>query len=153
MWRILLPVAVVAAIFFFPMFSEVTTGPISGETSTPRTGQYFIGETVKCFTKKEFSVAGECAPKHGAIGMSVFAAAAVSAIAAIVGLPGLLPFVGRATSIVTALAGLVATAAAGYFILTVMSKGAAAHVEWGAYLAGGLSLLTLVAGLQGVRGK
>lgn len=154
MYRIILPLLLVAAIIFTPMFSEVTVGPITGEESTPRSGNYFVSETIKCFQDKNFSVAGDCKPKMGMTGMAVFAAIAASAIAAVVGVPGLLPFVGRATSVVTTIAGLIALGAVGYFILTVMgaAKGSA-EVMWGAYLSGGLALLTLVAGLSGIRGK
>ncbi len=154
MYRIILPLLVIAAILFAPMFSEVTVGPITGKETTPRSGNYFVEDTIKCFQNQQFSVGGECTPKMGATGMAVFAAIAASAVAAVIGVPGLLPFVGRATSVVTTIAGLIALGAMGYFILTVMgaAKGSA-EVLWGSYLAGGLALLTLVAGLSGIRGS
>lgn len=154
MYRIILPLLVVAAVIFAPMFSEVTVGPITGKETTPRSGNYFVENTIKCFQAKNFSVNGECAPKMGTTGMAVFAAIAASTIAAIIGVPGLLPFVGRATSVVTTIAGLVALGGMGYFIMTVMGAAKdSAEVLWGSYLAGGLALLTLVAGLSGIRGN
>lgn len=152
--RILLPVAVIAVIILFPMLSETTIGSVTGDAvATPRTGHFFVEATVKCFSKHEFSLSGDCAPRLGMTGLSVAASLGAAVVAAIVGLPGLLPFIGRFTSVVTAIAGAVITVAISYFILQVMGAGETAHVEWGSYLAGGLGLLTLVAGLSGFRGK
>lgn len=153
MMRILLPIAVIASIILFPMFSETTVGAISGEVTTPRSGNYFVDGTIKCFSKSNFSLAGDCAPRQGATGLAVAAAIGAAGLAAVIGLPGLLPFIGRATSVVTTAAGVVIVVGIGYFILTVMGAGKGAEVLWGAYLAGGLGLLTLVAGLSGIRGK
>ncbi len=154
MTRIILPLAIIAALLFLPMFSETTVGSISGESETPRTGNYFVGDTVQCFINQEFSISGDCEPQGGTLGLAIFAAVFVSAVAAVLGVLGLLPFIGRLTSMVTILAGVVAIAAIGYFFLTMMGTdeglGAA---EWGSYLAGGGGLLTLISGLSGVRGR
>jgi hypothetical protein len=87
-------------------------------------------------------------------GLAVAGAAGFSAIAAALGVLGLLPFVGRLTSIATAIAGVVAVGAMGYLILTLMgtSEGLGG-VQWGAYLTGGAGLLTLISGLSGMRGR
>ncbi|MEL7485576.1 MAG: hypothetical protein AAGJ87_00005, partial [Pseudomonadota bacterium] len=65
MIRIVLPLAVIAAILFAPMFTETTVGSVSGETETARTGNYFVGNTVECFLGQNFSIAGDCEPKGG----------------------------------------------------------------------------------------
>lgn len=154
MIRILLPLAVIAAIILFPMFSETTVGAVTGDAvATARTGNFLVEETIQCFSKQKFSISGDCAPRLGMTGTAVAAAIGAAAIAAIAGLPGLLPFVGRVTSVVTAAGGGIIVIGVGYFILQVLGAGESAKVEWGAYLAGGLGLLTLVAGLSGIRGK
>ena len=154
MTRIVLPLAIIAALLFTPMFSETTVGSVTGEAETFRTGNYFVGNTVECFLNKEFSVAGDCEPAGGARGLAIFAAIFVSAVAAALGVLGLLPFVGRITSFVTMLAGIVAIAAIGYFFLTMMATDEGlGGVKWGSYLAGGGGLLTLISGLSGVRGR
>ena len=154
MIRILLPLAVIASISLCPLFSETTIGAVSGDAvTTSRTGNFLVEDTIKCFSKQNFSLSGDCAPRLGMTGTAVAAALGAAAIAAVVGVPGLLPFVGRVTSFVTTAAGGIIVLGVGYFILQVMGAGESAKVEWGAYLGGGLGLLTLVAGLSGIRGK
>jgi hypothetical protein len=65
-----------------------------------------------------------------------------------------LPFVGRITSIVTLAAGLGSLAAMGLFVTTIMGSDAGlGGVQWGAYLAAGMALLTTISGLSGMRGR
>lgn len=153
MIRILLPLALVAALILFPLYSETSVGPISGETTTTQTGDFFVAGPIKCFARQKFSTAGACAPPLGMLGMAVFASLIASVMAAVTGVFGLLPIVGRVTSVVTGLSGLVVVGSMVYFILTIMSKGHGVHIEWGAYLNGGLGVLTVLAGLSGIRGK
>lgn len=154
MIRIVLPLAVIAVLFFTPLFSETTTGSVTGETVTPRTGEFFIGSTVNCWRELNFSMSGDCEPQGGMKGLAVASAAAISGIAAVLAVIGLLPFVGRLTSIVTVLAGVVTVLAMGYLILVLMgSSEGVGGVSWGAYLAGGVGLLTLISGLSGMRGR
>jgi len=152
--RIILPLAIFAALFFTPLFSETTTGSVTGETVTPRSGQFFIGNTVDCFLKRDFSISGDCEPAGGMQGLAVASAAGISIVAAVLGVIGILPFVGRITSIVTLFAGVVTVGAMGYLILTMMgSSEGFGGVQWGAYLTGGAGLLTLISGLSGMRGR
>ncbi|MEM9704604.1 MAG: hypothetical protein AAF850_00865 [Pseudomonadota bacterium] len=152
--RIILPIAVIAALLFLPIFSETTIGSVTGEETTFRTGNYFVGNTVGCFIEQNPSIDGECAPKGGTKGMAIFGAVFISAVAAVLGVLGLLPFIGRLTSIVTTLAGIAVIAAVAYFALTIMGadEGAGA-VQYGSYIAGGGGLLTLISGLSGMRGR
>ncbi len=154
MIRIILPIAVIAALLFTPMFSEVTSGSVTGDTVTTRSGNYFVENTIQCFLDRNFSIADECEPKGGLQGKFIFGAVFVSAVAAILGVLGLIPVIGRLTSAITMLAGVIVIAAIGFFILNMMgSKEGLEGVQWGSYLAGGGGLLTLVSGLSGMRGR
>jgi hypothetical protein len=86
--------------------------------------------------------------------MAIFAGVFVSAIAAVLGLAGLLPVVGRLTSAVTMAAGVVVVAGIAFYLLTnLRGDDGLEAVQWGAYLAGGGGLLTLISGLSGMRGR
>ncbi len=152
MTRIILPLAVIAALLFAPIFSETSTGTFTGERAVPLNGQYFVGNTITCFMNQNYSIEGECAPKDGKLGLAIFAAVFVSAVAAVLGILGLLPFVGRLVSLVTTLAGLVAIAGIAYFCLNIMGN-EGVNLQWGSYVGGGGGLLTLISGLSGMRGR
>ena len=154
MVRIFLPLAVIATLLFAPIFggeaSEV--GGIVKENTV--TGMDYVGGTVKYWTGGNYSIAGDCAPQGGSKGLAIFAAVFVSAVAAALGLVGLIPVVGRLTSAVTMLAGVVVVAGIGFYIFTNLnSDQGLAGVQWGTYLAGGGGLLTLISGLSGMRGR
>ena len=154
MVRILLPLAVIATLLFAPIFGGEPTevgGIVKPNTVT---GMDYVGETVKCWTAGNFSVSGDCAPNGGGKGFAIFAAVFVSAVAAALGFVGLLPIVGRLTSAITMLAGIVVIAGIGFYILTNLgSDEGLGGVQWGAYLAGGGGLLTMISGLSGLRGR
>ncbi len=160
MTRILLPLAIVVVIFFGPMFSETTSGPATGKKETPVAGEYFIGEAVGCLLELQVPLGEECA-SDGVLNDStmvgdVMSWASMLAIAAAgLGIIGLLPFIGRLTSIVTILAGVGAVGAIGYMALTLMGTDGVGlpAMQWGAYLAAALGLLTLISGLAGLRGR
>ena len=61
MIRILLPLAIVAAIFFGPMFAVETTDPVRGESMSVVTGDYFIGNAVDCVMDMRLPLGEECA--------------------------------------------------------------------------------------------
>ncbi len=160
MTRILLPLAIVAAIFFGPMYKVSGTLADSGETMITRSGEYFIGEAVSCLRKLKVPLGEECASKgvlndSTMVGDVMSWASMLAVAAAALGIVGLLPFVGRLTSIVTILAGLGAMGAIGYLALTLMTTEGIGlpGMQWGAYLAGALGLLTLISGLAGLRGR
>jgi len=154
MIRILLPLAVIAAILFAPMFNETVSGSEFGDSSVSRTGWDYVGNTVECFRNQNFSIEGDCEPKLGMKGKAIFGAVFVSGIAAVLGVLGLIPFVGRITSVITTIAGIVVIAAISYYGLQQMgSDDGAANLQWGTYLAGGGGLLTLISGLSGMRGR
>ena len=159
MIRILLPLAVIAAIYFGPIFTETTEGSRSGVTETDRHGSDMIGNTVNCWIGGNFEIADDCKPAADmpsleTEGMAIFAAVLSSAVAAGLGVIGLLPFIGRLTSIVTALAGVVTVAAVGFVVMSLAQSGnGIGDVGWGSYVAGGGGLLTLIAGLAGIRGN
>ena len=154
MVRILLPLAVIATLLFAPIFGAEPTevgGIVKPNTVT---GMDYVGATVNCWTGGNFSIAGDCAPQGGTKGLAIFAAVFVSAVAAALGFVGLIPVIGRLTSAITMLAGLVVIAGIGFYILTNLgSDEGIGGVQWGAYLAGGGGLLPLILGLSGMRGR
>jgi hypothetical protein len=153
MIRVLLPLAVVAAILFGPMYTVKIYDPVlQEETASPQSGLKLVQPTIDCWRDKKYSFSGDCAPKGDLKGKAMLAAIAAGGVAAALGVFGLLPFVGRLTSVVTTLAGGVIVAAIGYFALTMMG-GDKEAVQWGTYLAGGGGLLTLISGLAGMRGR
>ncbi|MEO0880370.1 MAG: hypothetical protein AAFY22_11750 [Pseudomonadota bacterium] len=153
MFRILLPVAVIAILLFAPIFTDQVEGSDLGGSEVTLSGNAYVGNTVNCWIGQNFSISGDCEPKGGTKGLAIFAAVFVSAVAAVLGVLGLLPFVGRLVSIITSLAGVVVIAAIGYFVFTQMSTDEGINgVQWGSYLAGGGGLLTLISGLSGMRG-
>ena len=161
MIRIFLPLAIFAAIFLGPMFNEETTGSVTGTTTTPRTGEYFIGEAVGCLRKLQAPIGEECASQgkigeNGStmVGQAISWAAMLSLGAAALGVFGLLPFIGRLVSVVTILAGVGALGAMGLLALTMIGTEAGLPgLQWGAYLSAAAGLLTMISGLAGLRGR
>lgn len=153
MIRILLPLAVMAALLFGPLLGQ--NEEIGGIAKTVTlTGGDYIGDTIKCWQSGEYSLDGDCEPEGGLKGTAIFAAFLVSGIAAALGVVGLLPLIGRLTSMVTVVAGLIVMLSVGYFALSMMGGGDAGEtLQWGTYLAAGGGLLTLIAGLAGIRGQ
>lgn len=153
MIRIVLPLAVIVLLLFTPLFSADTSevgGIVKPNTVT---GMDYVGDTLKCWTAGKFSIAGDCAPEAGNLGLAIFAAIFVSAVAAGIGVLGLFPIIGRLTSAITTLAGVVVIAGVGFYILSNIGGDHGGGVQWGSYLAGGGGLLTLISGLSGMRGR
>ncbi|GJL91505.1 hypothetical protein [Hyphococcus sp.] len=159
MIRIFLPLAIVAAIFFGPMFSVETKDPVRGESMSTVTGDYFIGNAVECIRQVKLPVGDECATEGRmndsmVVGSALSWASVLAGLAAVLAIPGMLPFIGRITSIVTVASGLAALGALGLFLTNMLgSEAGLAGVQWGAYLAAGLALLTTISGLSGMRGR
>jgi hypothetical protein len=154
MIRIVLPLAVIVLLLFAPLLAgeESELGGIV--QANTRTGMDYVGGTLKCWTTGNFSIEGDCAPKgEGNLGLAIFAAVFVSAVAAALGVLGLFPIIGRLTSAITTLAGVVVIAGVGFYILSNIGGEHDGGVQWGSYLAGGGGLLTLIAGLSGMRGR
>lgn len=160
MIRILLPLAIVAAMFFGPMYSYEADNPVSGrEEQSMVTGDQFIGGAINCVRQLKIPVGEDCA-SDGLVNDSKMVSrvmswsAGLSLAAALIGVLGLLPIVSRLTSIVTLAAGLGALAAMGFFLVSMMgTKIGLGGVQWGAYLASGAALLTTISGLSGMRGR
>jgi hypothetical protein len=164
MIRIFLPLAIVAAIFFGPMFVEKSEGELRGETVSVVSGDYFIGNAVECVRNLTVPIGEECAStgklrdgknkETTMVGSALSWASILAGLAAALAIPGLLPFIGRITSIATVAAGLASLAALGLFLTNMLgSEAGLAGVQWGAYLAAGLALLTTISGLSGMRGR
>ena len=159
MIRILLPLAMIAAIFFGPMFAEETKGQLSGKTISIVTGEHFIGNTVDCVRQMKAPFGKDCASDgeiNGSklVGDALSWSALLAGLAAVVGVPGLLPYLGRITSIVTVASGVAVLGSLGLFVTTMIgSDPGLGAVQWGTYLAAGLGLLTVISGLSGMRGR
>lgn len=159
MQRIVLPLAVVAAMYFGPLFAETTSGAATGATETVRSGQFFLDNMVGCIRNLQAPL-GEACSFQGTfydspmVGLAINWAALISIAAAALGIIGLLPFIGRLTSIVTLIAGLAALAAMGLMTLTMLgTESGLSAIRWGVYATAGLALLTMIAGLAGMRGN
>lgn len=160
MIRILLPLAIVAAMFFGPMYTYPSENPVSGrEEIRPVAGAEFMGGVIECVRQLRVPLGKACASEgeiNGSKSIShILSLAAVAAlVAAVFGVIGLLPVVGRITSVVTLAAGVAVLAAMGYFVMLMLgSKVGLGGVYWGAYLTAGLALLTIISGLSGMRGR
>ena len=154
MIRILLPLGVIAALLFAPLISgEVST--VGGvEKPDTRVGMDYVGNTLGCLGENKNPISEGCRPAGGSRGFAVLSAVLISGLAAGLGVLGLLPFLGRLTSVVTVVAGLAVLGAISVFSLaTVGPGGADDSIQWGSYLAGGGGLLTLISGLAGMRGR
>lgn len=154
MIKILLPLAVVAILLLTPLYGSQTSevgGIVKPNTVT---GMDYVGDTLKCWMSGKYSLADDCAPEAGTMGLGIFAAVLTSGLAAVVGVIGLLPFVGRLTSAMTTLAGAVTLSAISYYIVKNLGSDAGiSGIQWGSFAAGGGGLLTLISGLSGMRGK
>ncbi|MEM9989953.1 MAG: hypothetical protein AAF723_10585 [Pseudomonadota bacterium] len=147
MIRILLALAVAAAAYF---------GPWVSSQGVDINGKYYAGGTAECAIDLNISIEGECAPVGGLQGKFVTATVALGVVAAVLGIVGLIPFVGRITSLVTIVAGIIAMITFAYFAKdTFMGDANMAFTDfrWGAYATGVFGLLTLFAGLAGLRGE
>ena len=160
MTRILLPLAIVAAIFFGPMFAEQSKGAATGAKEQTVAGEYFIGNAIDCLRAFKAPIGEACASDgvindSSAVGQVITWASLLAIAAALLSIIGLLPIIGRLTSIVTILAGLGAIGSMGYLALALMAtKGVGLPgMQWGAYLTAAIGLLTVISGLSGLRGK
>ena len=154
MFRILFSLAVAAAAFFGPWFAEPVTGTRSGAGEAVRAGDYYAGNTVACLLDGTVSLGGPCAPAHGVEGLAVTAAVLLGALSAALNVAGLLPLVGRATSLfalAAGIAGVAALIAVGIGVASAPGM-AMADLRWGAFATGGFGLLCAAAGLKGLGG-
>lgn len=154
MFRILFSLAVAAAAFFGPWFAEGVVGTRSGAGEAVRMGDYYAGGPVSCLMDGTISLGGACAPEHGIEGVLVTAAVLLGALSAVLNLAGLLPLLGRLTSVFVIIAG-----AAGVAAMIAVAIGVAStdgmmlsDLRWGAFATGGFGLICFGTGLRGLAG-
>ena len=152
MIRILLSLAVAAAAFFGPWFVEETRGAITGAREAVVLGDVFAGDTVACALSGTLSVSGACAPEGGLMGQLVTAAVGLGALSAALNVLGLLPVVGRVTSLFAIAAGIAGIAALGVVGASVMGEAGLGALRWGSFATGGFGVLLALAGVSGLRG-
>ena len=159
MQRILFPLAIVAVLYYAPLFAVEQSSDALGSDISAVTGQYFIGNAISCLAELRVPLGEECAfdgrfydsPMVGHV-MTWTALLAIGA--GLLGVIGLLPVIGRLTSIVTVLAGLAALGAMGLMTITLLgTDDGLGAIRWGTYLTAGAGLLTLISGLAGMRGN
>ncbi|MEM9809719.1 MAG: hypothetical protein AAF788_00685 [Pseudomonadota bacterium] len=140
--RILLPLILAVVAFF---------GPWLG------TYGFDLGEpTIGCLLDFQLSVSGACAPSGDLKQMLVTYTMILGGVGAVLSILGLLPLIGRLTSLVVMAAGLSGLAASVMFVLAMVNGGQGFDVVglgWGAIATGVLGLMTAVVGLGGVRGE
>lgn len=159
MQRIILPLAIVAALYFGPLFAETTSGSATGASETVRTGEFFLGNMVGCLTELRVPLGEGCGFEgtffdSPMVGHAINWTALLAIAAGLLGIIGLLPVIGRLTSIVALLAGLATLASMGLLTLTMIgTDDGLGGIRWGVYASAGLGLLTLITGLSGMRGK
>ncbi|MEM8935161.1 MAG: hypothetical protein AAGC77_01990 [Pseudomonadota bacterium] len=154
--RILLPLAILAALWIAPLVSVESSDSFLGEGYRTVSGQNVLSGTAECWIGGEYSLSGDCAPRgeRQMVGFAIAATAGAAILAALAGVLGILPVIGRLFSIVTLTAGGIAVASMGYLILDrIGSPEGLGGVSWGIYLTGGIGLLTIIAGLSGMRGR
>ena len=154
MIRILLSAALAVGAFFGPWFVEAVRGARTGETLVVRAGDTFAGDTVACLMAGTLSLAGACAPPEalGFEGWSVTAAILLAAASAVLNVLGLLPVVGRLTSLLAVAAGIAGVVAFGAVGFGAFSEGGIGTLRWAAYATGAVGLLLAVVGVRGLGG-
>lgn len=158
MIRILLPLAMVASLYFTPLFVETTSGGLTGTNEAEVSGRFFLDGMVGCLAELRVPIGEGCSfdktfNDSPLVGHVVNWAALLALAAGALSVIGLLPVVGRLTSIVVLLAGLGGLGAMGLMALTLMgSDGGLGAIRWGTYLTTGAALLTVISGLGGMRG-
>lgn len=155
MIRILLSLAIAAAAFFGPWMLDSTGKILEAGFNDPVMGSAFVDSTLACVGEMNFSMSGDCAPAYGLFGKLVAATIGLGVLSAALSIVGLLPLIGRLTSVVTIIAGAVAVVTFAWFAKELMTTEGAVFSDfrWGAYATAGFGLLAIFAGLSGMRGE
>ncbi|MEM0930590.1 MAG: hypothetical protein AAGI89_14980 [Pseudomonadota bacterium] len=146
MIRILLPLALAAVALLGPWMADGNGNAMNGFDLAPT--------TVNCALDFDFSVEA-CKPQGDLLNELVGYTMLFGAGSAVLSLVGLLPLIGRLTSMTVVAAGLTGVGAFGVLVLGMM-QGAGldlAVIGLGAYGTLILGLLTVFAGLNGIRGE
>lgn len=155
MIRVLLPLAIAAAAYFGPWMVD-TTGSILSDAyqAAAADGVAFAGSTAECAKDLKISLNGECEPEYGILGKLVAGTVLLSIVSAVLSIVGLVPLVGRLTSIVTVITGAMAIVTVAWFGKELLAVDGAVitDLRWGAYATGVFGLLTVFAGMAGMRG-
>lgn len=142
MIRIFLPLVMAVVAFF---------GPWSSAPGAVMNGFDFARPTVECFVDLNPSFAGPCAPTGTLAERLVTYTVIGGGFAGILSIIGLLPLIGRLTSLVVMAAGGLGAAAAITTAVSALGGEGIAVVGWGAWGALAAGLATVFAGLMGVR--
>lgn len=154
MIRILLGLAIALAGYFGPWATDFRPGA-SPAAIAAVDGRDFAAPTIACLLDGEMPSARGCAPAAGLAGQAITAAIVLGGLAALLNVAGLLPLVGRLTSLATMIAGAAAVVA---FVVVarqlLMSDIASiADLRWGAYASLLFGLASLTVGWAGLSGE
>lgn len=145
MVRIFLPL-VLAVVAFVGPWLPAGDGAFTGADSA--------NATIDCLLDLELSVTGTCAPAGSNLGQQLVGYTVLGGVgAAVLSILGLLPLVGRLTSLGVIAAGGVGTVASSMALLALTGPNALGFMDigWGAYAALVLGLITIWSGFDGVR--
>jgi hypothetical protein len=141
MIRIVLPLILIALAGFGPW------------TDSGATGITIADKTIGCVAELKLPTTAACMPE-GALAQKLIAWTMVlGGAAAVLSILGLLPLVGRVTSIVVIAAGALGLGAAGYGIMGAMEAGGVASTPWGVWATLVAALATAFVGFNGLRGE
>ncbi|MEM9838308.1 MAG: hypothetical protein AAF830_04040 [Pseudomonadota bacterium] len=145
MVRIFLPLIMAVVAFLGPWLPS-GDGAFMGSDSA--------NATIDCFLDLELSVTGACAPAGSNLGQQLVGYTVLGgAAAAVLSIVGLLPFIGRLTSIGVIGAGAVGVVASVMALLALTGPNALGFTDigWGAYATLAVGLITMWSGLDGMR--
>ncbi|MEM6913173.1 MAG: hypothetical protein AAF511_04270 [Pseudomonadota bacterium] len=146
MVRILLPIALAAVALFGPWMADGNGNSLTGYDLAPA--------TVDCALDFDFSVEA-CKPKGELFNEMIGFTILFGAASAVLSLIGLLPVLGRLTSMTVVAAGMTGIGTFGVMLMGMMEAGGIDFgvIGLGAYGSLVLGLLTMFAGFNGIRGE
>ena len=146
MIRILLPIAMAAVAFLGPWMDDGNGNSMNGFDIAPT--------TVNCALDFDFTVEA-CKPQGELFNELVGYTMIFGAASAVLSLIGLLPLIGRLTSMTVVAAGMTGVGAFGTLLMSMFQGGGidVGVIGLGAYGTLILGLLTIFAGLNGIRGE
>ncbi|WOI52520.1 hypothetical protein [Parvularcula sp. LCG005] len=154
MIRILLSLAIAAAAYFGPWIIDATGTITNSMPGATIEGMKFAETTADCFIDLTFSVSGDCAPGGGLMGQLMTYTVIAGVVSAVLNILGLLPVIGRVTSILTILTGALAVVTFALFAkdLLMIDGASLSDFRWGGYAVGAFGLLAALVGMSGLKG-
>jgi hypothetical protein len=144
MIRIVVPLILALVAYF---------GPWSGGISAAFSAGNSADATLACIMALDLPTSPNCLPSGDLSSMLIGYTSVLGVVAAVLSILGLLPLVGRLTSVAVIAAGGVGIAAAGMIIAGALGDAGIGAVGWGAWGSLVLGLITVFLGFGGLRGE